>query len=638
VATVLPRPAAAGPGLVPPQRLRDRLDVRSLVVLGVLLLATTTLQVWGLARSPQRIDDEGTYVAQAWAVLHLGDLTHYTYWYDHPPLGWLQLAGFFGLTGVVELAPNAVVAGRIAMVVVQAVSVVLLWTVGRRLQFSRWASALVVVLFSVSPLALQYHRTVYLDNIATPWILATFVLLLSPRRSLAAFAGAGLTFAVAVLTKETSLLLFPVVAWVFWQRTGGESGTRRYALAVSGTVFALAGAFYVLFAAVKGELVPGPGHTSLWEGVTYQLGGRESSGVVWEAGTLGNRTLTIWLALDHVLPVLACVVAPLGLFVRRVRPFAVGLTLLLLVLLRPGYLPVPYVIGVLPLVAIVGGGVAQAAVTRVRSARRAGRRGSAVLVALVLGIGATVSAASAATTWPTELRGLTIAPLDAPVADAETWIHDNVPDDARLLVDDSLWVDLVRDGRSRDDVVWYYKPDTDEAVVKGWQNYDWIVTSDSVRSDPTSFPTVQGALENSTAVAQFGTGERRVEVRRIGSVAQAGDAAELARTTRSQAGTAVAANPLIGASDRAADTLRGGLVDPRLMTVLTSIAARTGLTVSEFPAVPGEDAAGGVRRTAVLGSTDPQGLRAALLAQRGAYLPASVLVRGQSVTVQYPLP
>ncbi|WP_158277089.1 hypothetical protein [Serinibacter arcticus] len=33
---------------------------------------------------PQFIDDEGTYTAQAYAVERLGELTHYTYWYDHP--------------------------------------------------------------------------------------------------------------------------------------------------------------------------------------------------------------------------------------------------------------------------------------------------------------------------------------------------------------------------------------------------------------------------------------------------------------------------------------------------------------------------------------------------------------------------
>ena len=46
----------------------------------------------GFTRSPMFFDDEGTYASQAWSVTHLRALAPYTYWYDHPPLGWLVLA------------------------------------------------------------------------------------------------------------------------------------------------------------------------------------------------------------------------------------------------------------------------------------------------------------------------------------------------------------------------------------------------------------------------------------------------------------------------------------------------------------------------------------------------------------------
>ncbi len=46
----------------------------------------------GLYTGPIRFDDEGTYVSQALAVLD-GSLAPYTYWYDHPPLGWILLSG-----------------------------------------------------------------------------------------------------------------------------------------------------------------------------------------------------------------------------------------------------------------------------------------------------------------------------------------------------------------------------------------------------------------------------------------------------------------------------------------------------------------------------------------------------------------
>ena len=40
-------------------------------------------------------------------------------------------------------------------------------------------------------------------------------------------------FAVAVLTKETSIVVFPAYAWFFWRATEGP--TRRYAVAVAGS-------------------------------------------------------------------------------------------------------------------------------------------------------------------------------------------------------------------------------------------------------------------------------------------------------------------------------------------------------------------------------------------------------------------
>ena len=64
----------------------------SLPVLGILLMLTAAVRLINLMGSPARLDDEGTYMAQAYAVAKWGELAHYTYWYDHPPAGWLQLA------------------------------------------------------------------------------------------------------------------------------------------------------------------------------------------------------------------------------------------------------------------------------------------------------------------------------------------------------------------------------------------------------------------------------------------------------------------------------------------------------------------------------------------------------------------
>ena len=73
-----------------------------LVLLGLVLVVAGVAHAWGMHSSPAPSDDEGTYMAQAWAVQRRGDLAHYTYWYDHPPLGWILIAGWTWVTGAFE--------------------------------------------------------------------------------------------------------------------------------------------------------------------------------------------------------------------------------------------------------------------------------------------------------------------------------------------------------------------------------------------------------------------------------------------------------------------------------------------------------------------------------------------------------
>jgi hypothetical protein len=86
-----------------------------------------------------------------------------------------------------------------------------------------------------------------------------------------------------------------------------------------------------------------------------------------------------------------------------------------------------------------------------------------------------------------------------------------------MLVDDTFWIDLVQRGFLPDRVVWYYKLGTDPQVDRryptGWRGFDYVISSDVLRSGSTA----QGhaAVLHSKAVARFGTGARRIEIRRI---------------------------------------------------------------------------------------------------------------------------
>jgi Dolichyl-phosphate-mannose-protein mannosyltransferase len=507
-------------------RLLERLWAHrtSLAILVGLLIVVGVVHATGMTRAPQRVDDEGTYVAQAWAVQHWRTLGHYTYWYDHPPLGWLLLAAWTTLTGAFGRAATAVAAGREFMLALQLVSAALLYGVARRLGLRRPAAAAAVLLFSLSPPALGMHRAVYLDNIATPLVLAAFLLVLSPSQRLAAHAAAGLCLAGAVLVKETSLLLVPAVLWQYWQVS--DRRTRRYSLILAGSLFTLVGAAYLLYAALRGELLPGPGHVSLVDAVRFQLTERAASGSPLDPDSLSRGTLKLWLTQDPWLLGAATVLVPAGLAICRLRPVTAAFAILAAMALRPGYLPVPLVIGMLPFASLLVAGVADTAwgrstnttvaATDVGGGRPYGSRAlGPVLVAGCLA----VAVVAVGPQWWRRDRDLMTTDQDRPFRQAEAWIAANVPHKARLLVDDALWVDLVERGYPPGQVIWFYKLDTDRDIQgrypRGWHEFDYLVSTATLRSFPDNLPQAREAQRTSRVVARFGRGTQRVEIRKV---------------------------------------------------------------------------------------------------------------------------
>ncbi|GMA32333.1 hypothetical protein [Litorihabitans aurantiacus] len=410
---------------------------------------------------------------------------------------------------------------------------------------------------------MQFHRTVYLDNIAVPWILLAFVLATVKHRQLAAFLGAAAAAGVAVLTKETFLLMVPFVAWVMIR--GAAPSTRRYTLTAAGAVLSLIGIGYILFALLKGELTPGADRVSLWDGIAFQLLDRDASGSLTDPDSLVRATTDVWVDLDPVLLVASAVAMLVGLFLRRTRPYAAALLLLVVMIVRPGgYVPVPHMIGMLPLMALLVPVVVWAGVRTVRRSRsEAVRRGAILLPTAALALTGVVLAVPQ---WTSQLRGQLIPDFNAPFTQAQDWIETNVPTDYRLLVDDVMWVDLVEAGFPRENVVWYYKADTDMEVIaqspNGWLDHDYVVTTDSMRTFPSSFPRVREAIDNSTVVATFGEGDRAVEIRRVrsGGIAAADASDGAAASQRANLGAQLAVNPNVtfdGVAPTSADSPPG---------------------------------------------------------------------------------
>src|SRR6266480_6104836 len=99
-----------------PNRLTEKI-----LILFILLLAAAVHGV-NLFGFPYRESDEGTYMGQAWSVSHEHRLSPYTYWYDHSPAGWIQIAAWSRLTGGFHSFGSPIDTGRVLILLMHIAS------------------------------------------------------------------------------------------------------------------------------------------------------------------------------------------------------------------------------------------------------------------------------------------------------------------------------------------------------------------------------------------------------------------------------------------------------------------------------------------------------------------------------------
>jgi len=494
----------------------------SLLVLGRVLAVVGLFSAWNMQGWPGRVDDdEGTYVAEAWAMVYQHHLSHYTYWYDHPPLGWAQLAAYIWATGGFHWYPSAIMVGREFMWWVTLASCALLFVLCRRLGFRRTTAAVTVLLFGLSPLAIYYHRMVSLDNIGMVWLLAALVIAASRRHSLAAAFWSAVCMAVAVLSKETLAILLPVVVWVLWQHSQGR--TRKWHLGIFATTFVELVAFYPLFAALRGELVPGAGHVSLGWAMWWQVFGRTGSGSLFDGHSQIHYLAVLWTGADPWLIATGMVLVPAGLLVRRLRPAALGMLIQVAMLLTGGYVPYFYVTAMLPFAALLAGGIADTLwgpvtwrwrvpgwLPRMAAARKYLRYCGRVPVAAAT----VVLAALVVPQWGTTLVNKSKVDGYAGSLAATGWVERNVPRDAVIVVDDYIWLDLKVAGMNP---LWAQKTGTDaqtshRELPHGWRSVQYVVLTTQISGALAQLPIVASAVSHSVVVKSFADG---VTVRRV---------------------------------------------------------------------------------------------------------------------------
>jgi hypothetical protein len=467
---------------------------------------------WNLQGYPGRVnDDEGTYVARAWAMIYTHHLANYTYFWDHPFLGWATIAGWALATDGFHRDLRAVMVGRELMWGVTLVSCALVYGLSRRLSMNRFFACVAVLAFGLSPVAIFYHRMVSLDNLATMWALAAFLLATSRRRSLTAAVASGGSFALATWSKETIALLLPAVLWALGQQLGQQSAGARPArqirrkymrafLVVYGGIVAL----YPLLAAVKGELIPGQGHVSLLSDLSYQLVGRQSTGSLLDIHSATFYQARQWVTLDPWLTLGGVAVLAGGLALRRCRPVALAAGTQVLYMVKGGYVPYAFVTAMLPFAAILIAGLLDWCWAQgLPGSGRAWCR----LPVLAVGI---VCAVAVLPAWGRALVAQSKASGFAAEDAAVRWITTHVPRGDVVVCDDYLWPDVTMHAKATPVYLWTVNYDPAvmrELLPDGYRDISYLVLDPSSSQTRTALPgrpTLEAALRHSVLIEKFG--------------------------------------------------------------------------------------------------------------------------------------
>src|SRR5262249_57670560 len=129
-----------------------------------------------------------------------------------------------------------------------------LYRVAREVGCGRAAASLAVLLFTLSPLTVFYGRPVMLDSFMLFWVLISLDPLLEGQGRLSRVALRGACFGIAMLSKETAVLLRPAMLLLAFQERRAHHGL--FAVTIWLLPMAMITSWYLLYAALKGELVP----------------------------------------------------------------------------------------------------------------------------------------------------------------------------------------------------------------------------------------------------------------------------------------------------------------------------------------------------------------------------------------------
>jgi 4-amino-4-deoxy-L-arabinose transferase-like glycosyltransferase len=484
-----------------------------IIVLG--LLITLGAHAFNMFNFPRYDLDEGTYMENAWAILH-GMLSPYAYGYGHPPLAWIQIAAWVQLVGGFFSFGDAVNTGRVLMLFYALGSALLVYLIVRRLGSSRTAGLLAMMLFALSPLAIIYQRQVLLDNVGTFWFLLSLYLMVVGESRLLFLVLSGLCMGVAILSKEIFVLFIPVMIYASWLHT--TKFQRKFAMvAFTYAMMAFASTF-VLMAVLKGELFPygwfpwdTHPHLSLLDTYLQQVQRGNNQGSF-------SQQWQIWTHLDFPLMICSIVAVAFNLIMgwwnRKQLLLALMAISFWVLLIRGGVVFTFYIIPMIPLAAINAAFAVNTVLGWLGKLARFDLLRAGLLLCVAVAI------------LPYDLIHAQVAFTQNPTLaqqEAITWVREHVPRNDFLVISDWMFVDLhqpgglgVGNGATYPFANIYFNVATDPTVYEGLLGNnpdridyiveDWTMQGDLL-SNKTEFKIILEALSHAVPVATFISGD-----------------------------------------------------------------------------------------------------------------------------------
>ena len=108
---------------------------------------------------------------------------------------------------------------------------------------------------------------------------------------------------------------------------------------------------------------------------------------------------------------------------------------------------------------------------------------------------------------------------DMPFRQAEAWIAANVPPRpacSSMTPSGSTWSSAATGpARSSGSTSWTPTATSPAATPRGWREFDYLISTATLRSFPDDLPQVVETQRHSRVVATFGRGIERVEIRKV---------------------------------------------------------------------------------------------------------------------------